>query len=274
MTQKVYDHPAICGAYFFPLPSGPLPEAEGARVITLEAPDRPAVGGYFSSPLASAPTLLYFHGNGECIGDQLGHWPTWARHAGLNIFFVDYPGYATSLGSPSLSSCREAAWRAFAFLMEQPKERVPSLLIGGRSVGSIFALDVASRASADARTAGRFRGLMLESGVADLQQRLDLRFASYAAAGVDEALLRAQVAEDFDHRKKVRSLDGPLLVLHTSGDSLVPAWHGEKLAEWAEEAGGLHRLVLFDDGDHNSIQMINAAAYQRELAGFVEAIAS
>jgi len=48
----------------------------------------------------------------------------------------------------------------------------------------------------------------------------------------------------------------------------MPAWNSEKLAEWA--GAKLHRLLLFDEGDHNDIQWVNGEEYLAALTDFVE----
>jgi len=98
MTQdhRLYDAPDVSATYFFPQPHRPLPGAQDAGPLSLHLPNGTRIGCYWSRPLAHALTILYLHGNGECIADQLDHWPDWARQAGANIFFVDYPGYASS----------------------------------------------------------------------------------------------------------------------------------------------------------------------------------
>jgi len=264
-VTKLYDRPEVCRTYFFPQPAGPLPESDNAGPVALALPDKTQIQGYWSRPLASAPTLLYLHGNGETIGDQLMHWPEWAREAGANIFFVDYPGYARSGGRPTFTGCRQAARAAFDHI-EAEGTRV---IVAGRSVGSIFALDLA------AAVPGRLAGLMLESGVAELVQRLEMRWPAIAAgsgADIDRDRLVAEVARDFDHRAKLSRLEQgcPVLVLHTRMDSLIPSWHGERLAEWAGDR--LLRLVLFEEGDHNSIQLLNGEDYLRHLTELVSAV--
>ncbi len=262
---KLYDSPEVCRTYFFPMHSGPLPITATAQPHQLRLPEQTRIGAYWSRPLRAAPTVLYLHGNGECIGDQLGHWPKWAQDGGYNMFYVDYPGYATSEGRPTFTSCCHAALAAARFLLEQPADEVPAIVLMGRSVGSIFALHCAS-ASAD----DRIRGLVLESGVADVSARLAMR-VPFEQWGLDRNAIEQQVAQDFDHQAKLQRLRCPVLVLHARGDSIVPAANGEQLAAWAGPA--LHRLVLFDEGDHNSIQLLNAVDYQRELADFVAAVA-
>jgi pimeloyl-ACP methyl ester carboxylesterase len=275
---RIYDRPEVCRTYFFPQPGGPLPELDGAGPVALELPDGTAITGYWSRPLGGepaqrsqggvvsggAPTMLYLHGNGETISDQLPVWPDWAREAGANIFFVDYPGYARSGGVPTFTGCCQAAQAAFSFLSDRGCE----IIVAGRSVGSIFALDVAAQNHA------RVKALMLESGVAELVQRLSIRWEAIRAgsgADIDRAELEAQLALDFDHRAKLDRLDRacPVLVLHTRMDSLIPSWHAERLAAWAGDR--LLRLELFEVGDHNTIQWLNADLYRERLGELVSA---
>ena len=256
--QPLYDDPGITGTYFFPMPGGPLPGQGRSGPVALSLPDGTAIGGYWCRELDGAPTMLYLHGNGECVGDQLNHWPHWAAEAGANIFFVDYPGYATSDGVPTFTSCRLAAAAALEHLLSRPEHEVPGVVLAGRSVGSIFALDAAASCPP-----ARLRGLLLESGVADIAPRLQIRVA-YERLGIDRAELERQLARDYDHRQKMESLACPVTILHTRHDSLVPCHNSEQLAAWA--GARLVRLELFDQGDHNTIQWLNRGAYQEHLA--------
>ena len=256
--QPLYDRPEVCRTYFFPMPGAALPPEKRMAPVELSLPDGTPVGGYWCRPLEGAVTMLYLHGNGECIGDQLDHWPRWAEAAGANIFFVDYPGYATSRGVPTFTSCRQAASAALQYLLARPRSEVPGVVLAGRSVGSIFALDAAA-----ACPTRRLEGLLLESGIADIAPRLAMRL-SYEQSGIDRATIERQLERDFNHRRKLQSLDCPVLILHTRGDSLVPCHNSEQMARWAGPR--LRRLVLFERGDHNTIQWQNGDAYQEHLA--------
>jgi pimeloyl-ACP methyl ester carboxylesterase len=261
MSAPLYDRSDICRTYFFPQVGSPLPRTRDAGPVDLHLGDGARISAWLSRPIPGAPVLLYLHGNGECISDQLDRWPDWAREAGANLLLVDYPGYGQSEGEPTFSSLRETAGAALAHLLRSSEREVPVVVVAGRSVGSIFALDAASRTSSP-----RVRGLLLESAVADVMRRLDLR-VPYEDRGIDRGALRRDVERDFDHRRKMARIRGPVLVLHARHDDLVPCWNGERLAEWAGDR--LHRRVLFDRGDHNSIQSVNEAAYRAELTDFV-----
>lgn len=263
---KLYDRPEVCRTYFFPQPHRPLPRVDQASPLDLRFPDGTRIGCYWSRPIIGAPTILYLHGNGECIADQLDHWPDWARQAGANIFFVDYPGYASSDGEPTFTSCCQAATAALEHLLAHEERDVPGVVLMGRSVGSIFALDAATQTSS-----ARLRGLVLESGIADLKPRIDTR-VPYEQVGLDRHAIHAELDDDFNHERRMRALRCSALILHTCHDSLVPSWNSQKLAEWAGDK--LHRLVLFDKGDHNDIQWTNGPAYREHMAEFLGAVSS
>lgn len=264
--DRPYDRPEVCRYYFFPQPGRPLHASEHGEPIALALTDGTRLGGYWAHPLASAPTLLYLHGNGERIVDQLPSWPDWARRAHANLFCLDYPGYATSDGAPTLSSCCQAAQAALDFLLARPVDEVPAVIVVGRSIGSLFALDLAAR-----NRGPRLRGLALESGIADLKQRLAVR-VPFDQVAIDRAALEAAVAVDFDQRAKLTQVEVPVLVLHTEQDAIVPIWHGERLAEWAGRR--LLRFVRLAAGDHNTIQLYNEQAYVDALCELVSAAAA
>ncbi|MCA9671433.1 MAG: alpha/beta hydrolase [Myxococcales bacterium] len=265
MTEP-YDHPLISQRYFFPVGGEALPRALHAAPVSLGD----GIGAYWSRPLGGdAPTLLYLHGNGECIAHQLGHWPAWAREAGLDVMFVDYPGYGASAaaGPPTFSGCRAAARAAADHLL---RESSAPILPMGRSAGSLFATDVGALLAE--RAPRRLFGLVIESGISDTLARLRLRITP--ADGIDDEALAAAVARDFDQRAKVEAVTAAgarVLVLHTRHDGIVEVEQGEQLARWAGEHG---ELVIFDRGDHNSIQLVNEAAYGAALRRFVAERAS
>jgi hypothetical protein len=255
---RLYDTPEVCRTYFFPQPGDPLPERASAGPVPLRAASG-SLSGYWSRPLDGAPTLLYLHGNGECVSDDLVRWPLWAERGGYNLFLLDYPGYGESEGRPTFSSCREAAEAALRFLLERAE--VPWVALLGRSLGSLFALDLAAR-----HPSPRLGALVLESAVADLKQRLAIRLP-YERLSLDREALERELDEDWDAEAKLARVGCPVLVLHCREDSVIPADHATRLARWAgARLDGLH---LLDEGDHNSIQVLNAVEYQELVAAFL-----
>ena len=233
------DHPIVSQRYFFPRTT---PPPDPFRVHTGEvslACHRVAAG--------NARTLLHFHGNGEVVADWVGGFSAGVTAAGLDLLLAEYRGYGGSGGEPMLAAMLDDALALHDALGVPPEQ----VVVYGRSVGSIYALHVAaSRPVA---------GLVLESGIADVHERLRLR-VDPAELGTDEQGLRDAVAASFDHEAKMTAYAGPVLVLHARDDHLVDVSHGERLAGWAGARGTLR---VFERGDHNSIHAYNGAEIVR-----------
>lgn len=258
---RPYDHPAICRTMFFPERGDAPAPGDRQGPVSLAHPGGFPLGAWWSRRHPGAPTLVLFHGNGESVAFDVQLWPPWADSLGLNLLLVDYPGYGASGGVPTFTTCRETGAAALDFLASRGPADVPGVIVMGRSLGSWVAL-----AAAAGRTAPPVLGLVLESAVGDLGQRLIDRI-DYAAEGLDAATVIEATRRDFDLQAWLAATTCPVLVLHTARDHLVPAWHGRRLAEWAGTR--LFRGVFFPDGDHNSILFANLGEYRRHVAEFV-----
>jgi pimeloyl-ACP methyl ester carboxylesterase len=246
------DHPLIAERYFFPRPyppPDPLMVDTGDALLAcrrvVHGPDR--------------LMLICFHGNGEIVADYVHDLEPAVLRLGLDVFLAEYRGFGGSSGAPLLGKMLgdvDAIVRAAGV----PVER---MVVFGRSVGSIFAIELAHRHPGIA-------GLILESGIASPLERLLLRVRP-AELGVTTAAFEAEVQRHLDHRRKLGAYRGPLLVLHAARDHLVDVSHAERAHAWA--ASKDKELVIFPRGDHNSIMIENQADYWAAMARFAGRIA-
>jgi pimeloyl-ACP methyl ester carboxylesterase len=247
MAASILDHPVLAQRYFFPrrdrFPSPLTVEVDGATLACA-----------FRQVAPEAPTVVHFHGNGETVGDWLGELPAWLGPLGWNVLLAEYRGYGMSTGAPRLGSLLDDVERVVAASGVAPER----IVFFGRSVGSIFAVHAVSRFP-------RAAGLVLESGIADVLERVLLRVEP-RELGVSATALEAAVRERLDQRAKLATYRGPVLVLHARWDGLVDVSHGEALAA---AAGGEVALRVFERGDHNSILAANEAAYRAEVEAFL-----
>lgn len=247
---SILDHPLLSERYFFPRPD--RPDAPVRRVQTAAA----ELACLHAAAPEGSPTVLFFHGNGEVVADYhpwLGR--EWSKR-GCGLLAAEYRGYGGSTGAPCLVgmlSDVDALLQACGCAEEQ-------VVVFGRSVGSIYALELAARHP-------RVAGLILESGIADPLERIRLRVHP-AELGTTEAALTAEVETHLDHRRKLERYGGPLLVLHAEHDTLVDCSHGRRLAAWG--AAGGSELVLLSEGDHNSVMMLNWSEYWRAADDFLQ----
>lgn len=241
------DHPLLSQRYFFPSPGKPprgvfeVLTRTGERLYCLREERE---GARF--------TVLYFHGNGETPADHVPDPADSWLDLGVNFVVVTYRGYGDSTGVPQLAamlSDGEDVLEALGVPDEQ-------LVVVGRSLGSLYACELVSRRP-------RIPGLILESGIADVLQRVLIR-VDPSEIGASEAELRAEVDACLNQQKKLSAYGGKVLILHAEHDVLVTPWHAERNAEWS---GG--RLVMFPQGDHNSILYANRARYFEEIRSFL-----
>lgn len=242
--MSVLDHPVLASRYFFPRsvrPTGGEPWVTSVSGAELGGARVGRHGGR---------AVLHFHGNGEVVADWAsGDFARALDAARVDAFFAEYRGYGASTGTPALATMLDDALAAIDATGRAPEE----IVVYGRSVGSLFALHVAAHRPV--------RALVLESGIADVHERLALRLRP-EELGVGDAELRAELARLFDHRAKVSATRCPVLVLHTLHDGMVHRDHADRLAAWAGERG---ELVVFPDGDHNSIHAFNGDAIVRRV---------
>jgi pimeloyl-ACP methyl ester carboxylesterase len=242
------DHPLISERYFFPRAARPRSR------LDVDAGDATLACALHRFDPAGH-VVVHFHGNGEVVADWQDGFPEVIGRLGWDLLLAEYRGYGGSSGEAQLGRMLDdvgAVLRA-AGAPEQ-------VVVFGRSVGSLFALEAVARFPGVA-------GLVLESAIADPLERLSLRVTP-RELGVDAATFRAAVAARLDHRAKIAAYRGPVLVMHARHDGLVDVSHGERLAAWA---GGPATLRVFEEGDHNSILLENQAEYFELLARFLAA---
>jgi pimeloyl-ACP methyl ester carboxylesterase len=247
---SILDHPLISTRYFFPF-KVPL---QDAFVVTS---DDARLACYHHAPHPDARTIVYFHGNGEVVSECVSALAEPLARLGLNAFFAEYRGYGGSTGEPALVAMLADVPRMIRAL-EVPEEQ---LILFGRSVGSIYALHAT-------RHFPNVAGLVIESGVADPLERILLR-VDPEELGVTEEVLHAEVQARLDHRGWLENFRRPSLFLHTRHDGMIDVRHAERMHQWA---AGPKKLVVFEQGDHNSVLTANHAAYMGELREFAASL--
>lgn len=250
MSKDLLNHRLISERYFFPR-GGAL-----ADPFWVDCGDARLACSYHEIDPA-AKTLIHFHGNGEIVDDWCGDFVSLIQQMGCNCLLAELRGYGQSTGEPQLGKMLEDVVPTIEALGKPASE----LIFFGRSVGSIFAIEAAARFPDAA-------GLVLESGVADVRERLLMR-VSPDELGVAAAEFDTVVADFLDHQQKLAAYPGPVLVMHTQNDGLVDVSHGERLHQWA---AGEKQLKIFLQGNHNDIMFVNAREYFGLLGEFVRSV--
>jgi len=247
---SILDHPLISERYFFPR------DGYFKDPFWVDCGDAQLACSYHEIDPA-AKTLVHFHGNGEIVDDWQGDFVTLIQQMGCNVLLAELRGYGQSTGQPQLGKMLEDVVPTIEALQRPASD----LIFFGRSVGSIFAIEAAAKFPQAA-------GLILESGVADVLERLLLRVNPHELE-VSAAELEAEADRSLNHQRKMGSYPGPVLVMHTQNDGLVDVSHGQRLFDWAP---GKKKLKIFPQGTHNDIMYVNAREYFALLGEFIASL--
>lgn len=247
--MSLLDHPIISERYFFPR-QGSLPGATRVQV------DGAELACWRSAPPSDRPVLVHFHGNGEIVRDWLDLFPRIAQRFGYEVFLAEYRGYGASTGTPQMGAMLDDI-PAIAQAVGAPPERC---VVFGRSVGSLYALEWVERFPTTA-------GLVIESGIHDVLQRLLLRM-SPEELGTDLDGLIDAIQGRLNHAAKLQSYPGPSLFMHAEGDDLVTPDHARDNHAAAQNG----TLAMLPYGGHNDILAQNTQAYLDTLGDFLQRV--
>lgn len=239
---------------FFPRPDpGPPPQGATDHLIEVEPGVSIAARFYHLGP--QHPTVLYFHGNGEVVGDHDGFVHLY-HESGLNLFVAEFRGYGKSGGVSSMehlvSDARPIAAYFHGTLDEQGFGA--RRFVMGRSMGASPALEIAARA------AEGFQGVIIESGAAGVRGMLER--SGLATGEEGERLLAA-------HEAKIRSIRLPTMQLHGEVDDLVPLQTAAELYNLLEDTA--RELFVIAGAGHNDILWLGQVRYFELIREFVAA---
>ncbi|XXF81488.1 alpha/beta hydrolase [Myxococcaceae bacterium GXIMD 01537] len=223
-------------------PPGSLPREAGFR--RLERPGAPVVDVLHLPAPAGAPTVVYFHGNGEEIGDH-GDFGAALRAYGLGFLAVEYPGYGASPGEPSEEGLYAAAEAAIAELREAGVDAGATVLMG-RSLGTGVAVEMARRGHG-----ARLVLLAPFTSVVELGQAM-LPFLPVSL------LMR----DRFDSESKAPNISMPVFIIHGEEDEVIPVELGRRLGGRFPHAtvetvpGAHHNDLLEREGGEQQLERI------------------
>ena len=193
-------------------------------------------------------TALFCHGNAGNISHRLEMLEV-IHELGLNCLIFDYRGYGRSKGAPSEQGFYRDAEAAWTWLIKNKGIQARNIICWGRSLGG----PVAARLARDHKPGA----LIIESTFTSLP---DLGQKIYPFLPV-KLISRLR----FPTRKFVRKLSCPVLVVHSTGDEIVPFAFGERLFKAAPD---LKRFLAIQGG-HNEGFIVSGETYVRGVQEFL-----
>ncbi len=203
----------------------------------------------------AGPWILFFHGNGEVVSDYDDIAPFYGQ-IGVNLAVADYRGYGASGGRPTFTHLVQDAHLLLAGVKKQlsSKSHSGELWVMGRSLGSISALELGYHHG------DQIKGLIIESGFASVTGLI--RHLGLPSRGIDLEPI------ENEHRRRIRKIVLPSLILHGELDRLVPLQEAKDLLDHLGSVG--KELVILPEADHNNVMFSSPAQYFGAIQRFVK----
>ncbi|MEC7748526.1 MAG: alpha/beta fold hydrolase [Chloroflexota bacterium] len=252
MAQVDYsalDDPNISMNSFFPR-QGWTPTPEGVQDYTVNVGDDIGLSCRFFSYGNSAPTILFFYGNGETAIDYNSIAPFY-NQIGLNFFVADYRGYGKSGGSPSFTTMLSDAntvLEAMRIVLGASGYQGP-VYVMGRSMGRHSAFELAAKEDP------AINGVIIESGRPSLGQFTG-GLVPQQADELEEA-----------YRAKAASIAIPVLVIHGEMDALAPLDDAEEM--FRNFASTEKKMLVIPGAGHNDLLFKGLDEYFTAIGDFI-----
>jgi len=209
-----------------------LTSADGERVIVWHVPAKPG-----------HPVILYFHGNGDFLAGFFGRFRQLISD-GTGIVALSYRGYAGSSGAPSERGILQDAAAAYAFT--SARYAADRIVVWGFSLGTGVAVALAAD-----HPVGK---LILE---APYMSTVDIAGALLRIVPVSLVML-----DQFRSDQRIARVTASLLIMHGTGDPVIPISAGQRLFALAHEP---KRFVSFPGGGHDDLDNFGAIETARQF---------
>ncbi|MBU4177617.1 MAG: alpha/beta hydrolase [Desulfurivibrionaceae bacterium] len=256
-TYEKLDRPEVLAALFYARQET-TPTPAGAQDHEIEVEAGVVLGArFFLTDDPAAVNLLFFHGNGEVVSDYDDAGPRY-NEQGVNFLAVDYRGYGRSTGTPGVGAMIEDAHRALDWVLAwlAGQGRTGHLVVMGRSLGSVSAIELASSEEAVA-------GLIVESGIAGTLPLL-------CTIGIDPQGLGITEADGFGNLQKIARVQKPTYILHAQHDRIIPLTEAEELQSLCGARSKEFQMI--PGADHNTILERTGKLYFQAIKQFLNRV--
>jgi fermentation-respiration switch protein FrsA (DUF1100 family) len=200
-------------------------------------------------PRASAPVLLWFHGNAGNISHRLDNLKLLHNLAEVQVFIFDYREYGKSEGKISREGTFKDAAAAYRYVTEDRKIPAGELALFGRSLGTALATDLAVRVPC--------RSLIIESAFTNSSDMAKL-FAPF--------MFDWRPSIPYDNLGKIDKLKVPVLIIHGDRDEIIPVEMGRRLFTAARDP---KELYIISGAHHNDTYLVGGKEYFERLRAFI-----
>ncbi|MDP2305408.1 MAG: alpha/beta hydrolase [Pseudomonadota bacterium] len=226
--------------------------AEALEEVSFSTDDDLTLAGVWAhQPVASAPVLLYFHGNADNIDAYMGQLGDYWSF-GYEVFIFDYRGYGKSEGSPTYDGVLTDGFAAVDYVEGATGLSVADIPFLGLSLGGSVATRVAS---VDAP-----KVLITEDMFANGQKLMN------DGSGLDlpDGWL---LVDEWDNAAAAAEVTSPFLVIHGDSDTYIQPESAEEIFEAITTDP--KRLWLVPGADHAEAAQTEPELYRDNVACWI-----
>jgi len=217
--------------------------------VRLQVSEQESIHGWYFPVDTSASTVLFCYGN---AGNKSRRTTSilFFTELGVNLAIFDYRGYGQSDGSPGEQNCYDDVKKVYDWLVNEKNIPPAKIIIFGRSLGGAIATELAARVQC--------AGLIVESSFTNIAQISQLMFPYFFADKLTKF--------SFDTIAKIRNINCPLLVTHSTDDELIPFSMGQQLFEKGAEPKYFFEFT----GRHNDRDYLRDSSYIQTVKEFIQ----
>jgi fermentation-respiration switch protein FrsA (DUF1100 family) len=216
--------------------------------IFFKTPDNIQINGWFIPSKSASKTILLFHGNAGNLSHRIEIIEMFSKLK-VNSFIIDYRGYGKSNGKPSEKGIYIDAMASYEYLVNQKKIKPVNIIVYGKSLGTVVAIDLASKVKIDK--------LIVDSGLTSAKDMSKIIFPFLP--------LDIFLSVKFDSINKIKKVNCPKLFIHSTHDKTIPFSMGQQLFNMAIEPKQFYQST----GTHNEFLYINKTSISKILANFI-----
>jgi fermentation-respiration switch protein FrsA (DUF1100 family) len=198
--------------------------------IELATPDGERLHAWWLKTPGAEKTILFFPPNGTNISYHDFRLKTF-REMGVNALLVDYRGYGKSSGrikkEQDIYTDGETAWH---YITREIGVLPETIIIWGRSLGGGVATEIARDK--------KFAALVLESTFFSLDELARKEYWFLPT----KKLLKFH----FENGQKLKTVNGPVVIIHSANDGYIPFEHATRLFEVAPHP----KFIIRTTGTH------------------------
>lgn len=169
---------------------------------------------------------------------------------GANVLMFDYRGFWKSSGRPSERATYEDITACYNWLIEVKGFKPENIILFGRSLGGAIAIDLATKVKCG--------GLIVESSFTSAPEMAAHVFPFFP--------VRLLSKYKYDSIKKIKNVNCPLLVTHSSDDEIIPFRMGQMLFDEAKEPKQFVQI----SGGHNDREYLQDSTYQYAVSSMIK----